>query len=38
MYWEPASKENELYGQLEKHKFRYIARCDVTDRKEIGSG
>jgi hypothetical protein len=38
IYWEPASKENELYGQLEKRKFRNIAKCDVTDREEIGSG
>jgi serine/threonine protein kinase len=34
----PASTEKELYSQLENHKFRHIARCDVTDRKEIGSG
>jgi ephrin-B len=38
VYWVPASTEKELYSQLENHKFRHIARCDVTDRKEIGSG
>jgi ephrin-B len=37
-YWEPASTEEELYGQLENRKFRHIKRRDVTDRKEIGSG
>jgi hypothetical protein len=37
-YWEPASTEEELYGQLENRKFRHIERRDVTDRTEIGSG
>ncbi|XP_062503622.1 ephrin type-A receptor 4a-like isoform X2 [Corticium candelabrum] len=38
VYWEPASTERELYGQLEGRRFRKIDRSDVTDRKEIGSG
>lgn len=37
-YWEPASTEQELYGQLEGRKFRHIDRRDVKDRQQIGSG
>ncbi|XP_062502675.1 ephrin type-A receptor 4a-like [Corticium candelabrum] len=37
-YWEPASTERELYGQLEGQRFRHIDRRDLIDRKEIGSG
>ena len=37
-YWEPASTERELYGQLEGQRFRHIDRRDLMDRKEIGSG
>jgi hypothetical protein len=37
-YWEPASTEEELYGQLENKRFRHIERCDVTNQEKIGSG
>ncbi|XP_062502678.1 ephrin type-A receptor 4a-like [Corticium candelabrum] len=37
-YWEPAFTERELYGQLERRRFRHIDRRDLIDRKEIGSG
>ncbi|XP_062503617.1 focal adhesion kinase 1-like [Corticium candelabrum] len=37
-FWEPATTEQELYGQLEGQRFRHIDRNDVKNRQKIGSG
>ncbi|XP_062503614.1 class II receptor tyrosine kinase-like isoform X2 [Corticium candelabrum] len=37
-FWEPATTEQELYGQLEGKRFRRIDRRDVRNRQKIGSG